>query len=508
MSQIDHDKYRKLLKIQQNNALLKTSQAVLGWDQEVMMPKGGIEWRARQLGFLAGLAHERSTTPEIGKLLQECEQDQTLTSAPRSVHGTNLRMWRREYDKATKLPVSLVKEIAETRSLAQSAWSEAKDKSDFSIFLPFLEKNLELSKREAECYGAPEGGELWDALADNYEPGANAKEISEIFGPLRDRLAALIQEVQEKGSAPDTSFLDVAVPISRQDKFGRLVLESMGYDFNHGRLDESSHPFTQSFSPADVRITTRYQETNFLDALGSTMHEGGHALYEQGLPMETAGTPASEAISLGIHESQSRLWENMVGRSRSFWQWSTPLVHDILGSGLTPYDSEAFYRGSNRVQASLIRVEADETTYNLHIMIRFELELRLFRGTLEAKDLPCAWNKLYQSLLGVKVPNDAKGCLQDIHWALGIFGYFPTYTLGNLYAAQFFAKAEEDLGCMDDAFAKGQFKTLLAWLREKIHRQGSRFFPGELCEQVTGRKLSSDAFFSYLEKKVRETHGI
>ena len=503
-----NENYQKLSTIQVNNALLNTATSVLGWDQEVMMPKGAIGWRARQLGLLAGIAHERSTTKEIGDLIQACEEDQTLTRAPRSVEGTNIRMWRREYDKATKLPASLVKEIVETRSLAQSAWTQAKNTDDFSHFLPFLEKNLDLAKREAECYGPPEGGELWDALADNYEPGANAKEISEVFGPLRDRLAALIGEVQEKGTAPDDSFLEVAVPKSRQDKLGRLVLHAMGYDFDHGRLDESSHPFTTSFSPSDVRITTRYQESNFLDALGSTMHEGGHALYEQGLPMETAGTPASEAISLGIHESQSRLWENMVGRNLCFWKWCCPKVHDILGGGLMRYDAETFYRGSNRVRPSLIRVEADETTYNLHIMIRFEIELMLFRGQLAPKDLPGTWNKLYKKLLGVEVPNNAKGCLQDIHWALGSFGYFPTYTLGNLYAAQFFAKAEEELGGLDGAFEKGEFAPLLGWLREKIHHQGSRFLPGELCEQVTGKKLSAEPFFGYLEKKVRETNGI
>ncbi len=503
-----HENYQKLLSIQVDNALLGTSAAVLGWDQEVMMPKGAIGWRARQLGLLAGLHHERSTTEEIGELLQACEEDQVLTGAPRSAEATNLRMWRRDYDKATRLPASLVKEIAETRSHAQSAWAKAKEENDFSVFLPFLEKNLELARREAECYGPPEGGELWDALADNYEPGSRAKDLTELFTPLRDRLTALIQEVQSKGSPPDTSFNEVPVPKPRQDKLGRLVLEAMGYDFCHGRLDESAHPFTTSFSPADVRITTRYQEGLFLDALGSTMHEGGHALYEQGLPMEHAGTPMAEAASLGIHESQSRLWENMVGHSRSFWGWCTPLVHDILGGGLTGYDAETFYKGSNRVQPSLIRVEADEATYNLHIIVRFEIELMLFRDQLQPKDLPAAWNKLYRDLLGVEVPNDSKGCLQDIHWSLGSFGYFPTYTLGNLYAAQFFAKMEEDLGPQDQAFAKGEFAPLLGWLREKIHSQGSRYFPGELCEQVTGKKLSPEPFFTYLEKKVRETNRL
>jgi carboxypeptidase Taq len=502
-----NENYQKLLSLQVNNALLQTSSSVLGWDQEVMMPKGGIGWRARQLGLLAGLVHERSTTQEIGDLLQASEDDHRLTSAPRSVEGTNLRMWRREYDKATKLPSSLVQEIAETRSLAQSAWKKAKDSDDFSTFHPFLEKNLNLAKREAECYGPPQGGELWDALADNYEPGANAKDLSEVFNPLRDRLAALIQEVQDQGTPPDNSFLEVPVPKSRQDKLGRLVLSAMGYDFNHGRLDESSHPFTTSFSPADVRVTTRYQEANFLDALGSTMHEGGHALYEQGLPMEHAGTPTSDSISLGIHESQSRLWENMVGHSQSFWKWCTPKVHDILGGGLRSYNAEAFFKGSNRVQPSLIRVEADETTYNLHIMIRFEIELMLFREELVPQDLPMVWNQLYKKLLGVDVPNDSQGCLQDVHWSLGCFGYFPTYTLGNLYAAQFFAKAEEDLGPQDETFSKGDFSPLLQWLREKIHSQGSRFYPGELCEQVTGYKLSPEPFFRYLENKIRETNG-
>ena len=486
--------------------LLNSTASVLGWDQETMMPAGGVEHRAKQMAQLARLSHEMAVAPELADLLAACEADAVLLEDPRSEAAVNVRETRREYDRAVRLPPELVAELAETTSLAQHTWAEARAASDFAQFQPWLEKLVGLVRRQAECLGWPANGEAWDALAEDFEPGITACEVEAVFGPLRQRLTALLGDLRDNGTPPGDAFLTRELPIGQQEAFVRHVVAELGFDFGRGRLDRSTHPFSVGVHCGDVRITTRFGPANLLDALGSTMHEAGHGMYEQGLPAEHAGTPRGDSISLGIHESQSRLWENQVGRSRAFWQWCHPLLASFFGDAAKGFGLDEVWRTANRVEAGFIRVEADELTYNLHVMVRFELELALLRGDLEAGGIPDAWNRLYQDYLGLDVPDDARGCLQDVHWSCGMFGYFPTYTLGNLHSAQLFAKAQSDCGDLDAQFAAGEFGALKSWLNEHVHSGGRTWRAGELCEQVTGKPLSADPLLEYLEAKLQRVY--
>ncbi|MCB1676597.1 MAG: carboxypeptidase M32, partial [Halioglobus sp.] len=372
-------------------------------------------------------------------------------------------------------------------------------------FRPWLERMVGLQQQKADCLRAADQSR-WDALADLYEPGMQAAELTALLQPLRQRLVALRQRLQG-GTPPDDGFVRAQFPVERQRQFVRAVVAAMGFDFERGRIDESAHPFCTG-TGADVRLTTRFHDDNVIDALGSTMHEGGHGLYEQGLPAERLGSPLGEAVSLGIHESQSRLWENHVGRSRAFWQWCWPLAEQELGDGTAAFSAAAAWRAANVVTPSLIRVEADELTYDLHVMVRFELELGLIAGDFAIAELPERWNALYRDYLGVEVPDDRRGCLQDVHWSCGLFGYFPTYTLGNLYAAQFAAAMDRGLGGAAALVANGEFAPLCDWLRENVHRHGRRFDPKDLCERATGAPLSSEPFFAYLEAKLAEVYKL
>jgi carboxypeptidase Taq len=499
--------YEELVAKIQDASLLRGTAAVLGWDQETMMPSGGVEYRSRQLAQLAKLNHEWFTHPRIGELLAECEADSELTGDKHSDAGANVREVRRNYDRATKVPADLVEEFARTRSIAHHHWQEARAESDFDKFRPWLEKNISLARRVAEAYGWTKDEEPWDALAEGFEAGMRAKNVEEVFMPLRDRLQGLINDLVSGSRRPATEFAHVKLPIDQQRAFVPTVAEQMGFDFDRGRIDISVHPFCSGTNPGDVRITTRFREDGFADALTATMHESGHGLYEQGLPAEHNGTPLGRAVSLGIHESQSRMWENFVGRSEPFWTWCLPKVQSFFGepmSGFTPRDA---YEALNVVEPSFIRVEADEATYNMHIMVRFELERVLMNGELNAADLPTEWNRRYKEYLGVDVPNDRLGCLQDTHWSGGSFGYFPTYTLGNLYAAQLFEKILADITDLYDGFAEGDFSALKSWLNENIHAHGARFTSAELCERVTGKPLSADPLLRHLEEKLRPLYG-
>ncbi|MDP9349212.1 MAG: carboxypeptidase M32, partial [Gemmatimonadota bacterium] len=359
------------------------------------------------------------------------------------------------------------------------------------------------------CYGVPTGGDRYDALLDEFEPGMTAAEVERTFSALRAGLTPLIAEVAASGRTPEMRLARIGVPRERQVELNRRVLERIGFDFSAGRLDVSTHPFCDGVGPGDTRLTTRYRGEGFMEALASTLHEGGHALYEQGLPKETLfGQPLAEAASLGIHESQSRMWENMVGRSRPFWEWALPEVRGAFGGELEDVSLDEVYAFMNTVAPGLIRVEADEATYNLHVMLRFDLERALLSGDLPVADLPGAWNERMRADLGVEVPDDARGALQDIHWSMGALGYFPTYTLGNLYAAQLWEIIRAELPGLDDAFRRGEFQPLLEWLREKVHRHGRRFTAPELCARVTGRPLSPEPLLRYLEGKLRSLYGI
>jgi carboxypeptidase Taq len=483
--------------------LLASTAALLAWDQETGMPVGAGDVRARQLALLARLQHERNTDPRLGEWLAACEGDAALQHDADAV--ANVRELRRDHTRATRLPAALIAELAATESRAQQAWAGARRASDFAAFRPWLERMTLLQQQKADCLRAA-GQTRWDALADLYEPGMRAADLRQVFTPLRERLVALRQRLAH-GRTPDPAFARVPIDDTRQEALVRAVATAMGFDFTRGRIDRSAHPFCTS-TGGDVRLTTRFHRDNVLDALGSTMHEAGHGLYEQGLEAAHLGTPLGETVSLGIHESQSRLWENHVGRSAGFWQWCWPVAQRHLGSGCDGHTAASAFAAANRVQPSLIRVEADEATYDLHVMVRFELEQDLLTGDLPLADLPARWNALYRDYLGVEVPDDRRGCLQDVHWSCGLFGYFPTYTLGNLYAAQFAAAADRALGGLPPLLQRGEFGPLREWLREHVHRHGRRFPPAELVQRATGAALSSTAFLAHLERKLSAVYEL
>jgi carboxypeptidase Taq len=521
--------YTELCSQLREIANLKSVSSLLSWDQETYMPAKGAASRAEQYAMIAGLMHERATSRKLGDLINACEDDKNLTSDPAT--AANLREIRRDFDKETKLPTELVEELAKHGSLSQDIWKHAREKSDFKMFQPALEKMMELQRRKAECLGVPKGGELYDALLDEYEPGATSKQIEATFTPLRKELTALVAAVAAKTGGVkgekkvkkvkiDSSCLDVKVEPALQHAFGLKVLEHMGFDLEAGRLDTTTHPFCSGFGPGDTRLTTRYRGERFTDALYGTMHEGGHGLYEQGLPKiapigkdgkpgeSLYGQPLSEAISLGIHESQSRMWENMVGRSKHFWKWALPIMQKNWGKKFKKFGADDLYAATNTVTPSLIRVEADEGTYNMHVMVRFELERGIMSGDIKVKDLPGLWNAKYKEYLGVDVPDDRRGCLQDVHWSFGLLGYFPTYTLGNLYAAQFWETINAAMPDLQKQIAKGKMLELREWLRVNIHQHGRRYRAGELCEKVTGKPLAADALLRHLRAKAEAVYGI
>jgi carboxypeptidase Taq len=501
-------RYDELIDQSRSAQRLGGSLSLLHWDQEVMMPPHGIDYRGEQIAQLAGLHHELSTDERIGEWLAECESDDDLTGDSTSPSAVNIRELRHSYDRATRLPADLVEEEAMLSSRGQHVWKEARQNDDFAAFAPWLEKIVDLLRRKAESYGWADGGEPWDALAEDYEPGCTAAWVETVFTPLRTRLQGLITDIMGSSTGPSNAFNEVALPVDQQEEFVRSVASRIGFDFDGGRLDVSTHPFCSGTHCGDVRLTTRFHENNVNDALGSTMHEAGHGIYEQGLLREHIGTPMGNAVSLGIHESQSRLWENQVGRSKAFWKWCHPMLREHFGTSVSSLSFDEVYGGVNIVRPDFIRVEADEATYNMHIMVRFELERMLLRGDLEVADIPEAWDARYKEYLGIDVPDNAHGCLQDVHWSMVSMGYFPTYTLGNLYCAQFFEKAMEDMPDLYGQFEQGAFGALKAWLNENIHAHGKRYRAADLCEQVTGKPLSAEPLMRHLEGKLKPLYGL
>jgi len=510
--------YKELCGLKRESATLSSVAHLLGWDQETYMPPGGTAARAEQSSLLAGLLHERETSPRLGELIAACEEDKGVQADADA--AANVREMRRDYDKATKLPAELVKELANVGSRSQDAWKAARKASDFKAFEPWLEKMVALTRKKAECLfsdgGVPSGGELYDALLDEYEPDARASEIEAVFTPLQDRLSGLVAELLDSGTAPDESPRRVHVAEAAQREFGLKVIEQMGFDLKTGRLDVTTHPFCEGLAPGDTRLTTRYDEGYFMGSLYGTMHEAGHGVYEQGLPKvgsdgepsEVYGTPLAESRSLGIHESQSRGFENQVGRSRAFWSWAKTIADVYFGDAFKKFSAEEVFKSANVVERSFIRVEADEATYNLHVMLRFGIERAIVSGDLAIGDIPGEWNDRFERLLGVKVPDDARGCLQDVHWSFGLMGYFPTYTLGHLYAAQFFEKVREQTPDLDDRIARGDIRCVLDWMREHVHKHGRRWTASELCEKATGKALSAEPLMAYLEGKLRPVYGL
>jgi carboxypeptidase Taq len=496
------DAYRELITQLKEVALFGSIGSLLGWDERVQMPAKGAEHRANQSSLLARKVHEQFTAPRIGELLREVEGG----SMDDGDVAANVRETRRQYDRATKLPSSLVEEMARTEVLAQNVWADARRQNDFPAFRPWLEKWLELKKRQADCYGYT--GHVYNALLEDFEPGETAENLSHVFDALRGPLVELIGRIVSSGRRAPLEILERHYPADGQAKLARLAAQTVGFDFESGRLDVSVHRFCTGIGPGDTRMTTRYDERYFGDAFFGVLHETGHGLYDQGLPAEHFGTPLGEAVSLGIHESQSRMWENLVGRSRSFWRFFMPRLRDTFPDRLEGVLEDDWYRAVNDVRPSLIRTESDETTYNLHILLRFELEKAMLNGDLAAADLPAAWNEKMKQFLGVDVPDDARGVLQDIHWSGGALGYFPTYTLGNLYAAQFFEQARKDLGDLDAQFARGEFAPLLTWLRKNIHSLGKRYTAAQLVQRVTGQSLSAEPLLNHLRRKAAEVYGV
>ncbi len=498
--------YNELLKELRSIALLETCGSVLGWDEQTYMPPGGAEHRADQLSLLAGMVHERATAPQLGELIAASE-DQESPGDPDSPVAANLREARRHYDRSTKIPRRLVEELSRVCTLSQQAWVKARKESDYGQFLPWLEQVVALRREEAEIVGYG-NGVPYDALLDEYEPGMTAAEVTTLFSGLRDELVPLIAEIVDCGRQPDSSILQRSYPVDKQREFGIAGATAIGFNFHNGRLDEAAHPFCSGFGPGDTRLTTRYDEHHFPGAFFGTLHEAGHGIYDQGLNAEEFGTPMGTYVSLGIHESQSRLWENFVGRSRAFWKHFYPRAQQAFPNALADVSEETFLWCINDVRPSFIRVEADEATYNLHILLRFELEQPLVSGDLKPADGPAAWNEKFTHYFGITPPDDAKGCLQDIHWSGGGIGYFPTYSLGNMYAAQFFAAARRDLGDLDQQFAAGDFAPLKTWLNQNIHQRGQQYRANRLVEVVTGERLDYRPLVKHLREKFSELYQL
>ena len=495
------DTYQQFIERVRQIGRLEAIEYLLEWDQETFMPSGGLKGRSEQRALAARLKHERMTAPELGELLSKLEP-----AGDDPVVTTNVREMRRQHDRAVKLPSDLVARIASVTAMAQAEWAPARKHSDFARFAPHLKEVVQLKRQVADLIGFD--GERYDALMDEFEPAANAAEIAELFGSMRQPLASFIQEITSAPKQPDESIVRRRFPRAAQETFARKLAEAIGFDFDRGRLDVSAHPFCTAMAPGDVRFTTRYNENHFNSAVFGVLHEAGHGVYEQGLDPQHQYTPMGHSVSLGIHESQSLTWENLVGRSRPFWERFYPQCQAAFPEALRDVSLDEFIGAINVVKPSMIRVEADEATYNLHIILRFELERALIEDEVAVDDLPDAWNAKMVELLGIRPANDAEGCLQDIHWSVGAIGYFPTYALGKLYGAQFFAAARRAIPDLDDRIRSGDFHTLLDWLRANIYRQGMRYRAGELVREVTGAALSPEPFMSYLREKFAPIYGL
>jgi len=484
---------------------LNAASAVLDWDQQTYMPHGGAQGRAMQTSTLRRLAHEHFVSPEFEQALGAAA-DEVAKLDPDSDEVRIVRHVRREFDKATRVPSDWVGEFSRVTALAQQSWEAAKAQSQFSLFEPDLTRVVQM-RREFADFFAPYD-HVYDPLIDDFEPGMKTTEVQAVFAQLRPAQVALVREITERGRPVDDSVLRLQYDERKQWAFGEQVVRSFGYDFNRGRQDKSAHPFTTSFGQNDVRITTRLVPDYLPTAMCGTMHEAGHAMYEQGHSPTLDRTPTANGASLGMHESQSRMWENLVGRGRPFWQAFYPDLQQLFPEQLGKVDLETFYRAINKVEPSLIRTEADEATYNLHVMLRFELEVALMQGSLPVHDLPAAWNQKYQDYLGITPPDDARGVLQDIHWSFGGLGYFPTYTLGNLIASQLWEKIRQDLPDLDRSIAAKDFQPLLGWLRTHIHQHGAKFEPMELLERITGQRLTAEPYLAYLRTKFGEIYAL
>lgn len=499
----------RLIELDRERRLVAHIGALLGWDQETGMPPKAVDERADQLALIETLAHEKATRPEIGKLLDALGSTTDNPGGDRAlapVERAYLRVARRSWDRDTKLPTDFVADFARATSLGQAAWVKAKGENDFPAFAPHLEKIVELSRRRAALL-AP-GNPPYDVLLDLFEPGSTEASIAAVFSRLRKDLVTILAKIRSRPQVDD-SMLRQTVGEARQRQASEWLAGLLGFDRVRGRLDTSAHPFTTTLGADDVRITTRYIEDFFPSSLFSTIHETGHALYELGIDPapEFRGTDLANPASMAIHESQSRFWENVVGRSEAFWKRNFTRLAELVSPACDGVRRDDFLRAINKVEPSFIRTEADEVTYGLHIILRFELEADLISGRLAVADVPAAWKAKAKELLGLEVRDDVRGCLQDVHWSAGLFGYFPSYSLGNLYAAQFADAMMKDIPDFDARVESGDTAAILSWLRDKVHSPGSIWLPGELVQNVTGSALDPSHFVAYLDRKYSKIYG-
>jgi len=494
------DLYTDYTDRMQKIADVKYAAAVLQWDQETYLPPKGAEFRGRQIATLSEIAHEWFIDPSLGELLQDLHARGDLADD----HRRNVDLSLEDFEKQKKFTPAFIRKLSEASSRSFHTWLQARNANSFSIFQADLQQMVQLKKEEADLAGYQQ--HPYNALLDQFEKGATVSLLDKVFTEVRSPLKTLLQQISSRPQVDD-SFLRGHYPKQQQWDFGMQLIRRLGFDFEAGRQDLSEHPFTTNFNSRDVRITTRVDENDFNHMTWSCIHETGHALYEQGLPPEYYGLPLGEYASLGIHESQSRLWENNIGRSLSWWSAIYPDLQNVFPQQLRSVSVEQFYKGINKVQSSLIRTEADEVSYHFHVMIRYELEKSLIGGTLAVADIPAWWKENYAAWLGVEVPDDKRGCLQDVHWSHGSFGYFPTYSLGSFYAAQFFAAANTQVVDFQNNIAIGNTTPLLEWLRQHVHRYGRRYTSEELCLKTTGKTLDISYFLSYLLDKYRNIYN-
>jgi len=487
--------YRKYLTKMQKIADVKYASAVLQWDQETYLPAKGQSIRGQQIATLSELAHREFTDKKLGALLLQLQEADALSDREKR----NVQLSLEDYEKNKKFTGAFVRKMSEAVNTSFHAWMRARKENDFSLFQQPLDKLIQLKKQEAEILGYPH--QPYDALLNDHDKGLSTARVDELFGELIPKLSKLMEQVQ-KMPAPDTRFLTQYFNKETQWKFGIEMLKRIHYDFEAGRQDISAHPFTTNFNAGDVRITTRIDEHDFMNMTWSCLHEGGHALYEQGLPESEYGLPLGEYASISIHESQSRLWENCIGRSLPFWEQYFPLLCSYFPEQFKGVSLAQFYAAINCIQPSLIRTEADELSYHFHVLIRFEIEKMLIAGTISTKDIPACWNELYHKHLGINVPDDNQGCLQDVHWSHGSFGYFPTYSLGSLYATQWHAALNRENASFEKLVAAGDTSFILTWLRQQIFPFGRYYDSNALCQKATGEKLDSNYFIQYATKKL------
>jgi carboxypeptidase Taq len=491
---------RSLMEVQD----LRIAAGLMSWDQQTMMPPRGAATRAEHLATLSRLAHERFIAPRIGDLLERLTSYEA-SLPPESDDASLIRVARRDYEKQCKVPAELAEEQARAASQARVAWIEARRNADFAIFLPYLERNVELLLEYAACF--PEHADPYDALLDDYESGLTATEVETVFNRLKEVQPALVAHVTAHQDAVDDAVFWGHFPAEQQRTLSIAIIEHFGFDPEGWRLDIAPHPFASKTSTTDIRLTTRYNESHLAESLFAGMHECGHGLYEAGVSPTLERTLLSRGCSLSLHESQSRLWENLVGRSRPFWTFALPIVRSVFPDQFGAVDEETVYRAANKMHPSLIRVEADELTYNLHIILRFELEREMIHGRLALRDLPEAWNAKMEQYLGLTPPDDAHGVLQDIHWSGGGFGYFPTYALGNLISVQIWDRLQDDLPDLTEQMSRGEFAPLRTWLGERLHQHGRKFTPRETLQKVAGGPLDPEPYLRYLTAKVQSLYG-